>query len=169
MQNNHLNDNNYLNRVKVDKSLSYLKAGIINFCDDKARDLHEEVTKRVVLKSTQAATTWCNNCTNRSIIKIRGQYKMNCANNICNVWFEEIQALHQWYPHFNLKSKSDPQIWPTDSWEVAKCFQSIGSSSSRSAEDSDVNDLLLMIKNCSTLATLFPDKSTVSEVNIFRG
>ena len=166
-----LHDAEYINWVRVSLSLLYLKLGLICFCSQKANAFHNTVLERVKLKDQRAATCTCTKCTSKSAVKTKTRdkkittWRMNCTQNICNVWLEEILPYHRNLPLPNIAwDNSNPQLWSSDSWEIVKLFQPYGCESQKKAEDCDCAGLLTMMLDCSYFRTFLPDTSLLQEV-----
>jgi len=172
MQPDRFNNGKYVNWVKTSLSLLYLKEGITKFSNEKADVFHKDVTQLVRLRSTKAVTTQCTNCTYKSAKKTNKNttWRIDCKCNVCSVWLEEILPYHLHKPLPNIAwANSNPQLWPTDVWELAKLFQPYGCESHKNAEDSDCTALLTMMLNCTFFHTFLTNTARLQEVSCMAG
>jgi len=170
MQPDRFNNRKYGNWVKNSLSLLYLKEGVTKFSDEKAGEFHRKVTELVRLKSPTASTTKCTQCTHKSVKKAHNKkdptWRINCSNNVCSVWLEEILPYHSHLPQPKIAwANSNPQLWPSDVWELAKLFQPYGCETHSKAEDSDCTALLTMMLDCTFFHKFITNTTRLREVS----
>ena len=171
MQPDRFNNRKYGNWVKNSLSLLYLKEGITKFSDEKAGEFHKDVAERVRLRRAGTASPKCTKCTYKSAVKTKTPdktnttWRMNCNSNICNVWLEEILPYHAHLPLPNIAwANSNPKLWQSDVWELAKLFQPYGCENHSKAEDSDCTALLTMMLDCTFFHKYLTNTARLREV-----
>ena len=91
----------------------------------------------------------------------------NCQNSVCSTLANQIICQHRTKKP-NWKN-SDPSLWTSNPWEVAKCFLPPGYSYTTTAKDTDATGLLNIIIFMKHFGPIFgiPDKAFKTQTDVF--
>jgi len=138
-----LQNNNYVNWLRVTYGLKCVKDGLCSMTERIMAEFQEEVLKK------NNITEACNaeSCKGQSIKK-QGVDKFSCPNNVCSGLAKCIAA-----EHINQKSLSwencEVRQWPEKCWEIAKVYLPHAVSSENTGPAStDCAGLLHLVSRC---------------------
>ena len=146
-----------------------MKEGITEFSNDKASDFHNDIKTGVSQINPNSAIATCTQCTHGQARKTKCKdkktttWRMDCNMDICSVWMEEILPHHINENKIEWKN-SDPRLWPSDGWEIAKLFQPFGCKDQHRAEDCDATGLLTLILDCRFYSKFMSNLQLLQEV-----
>ena len=163
----------HLNWIKATLALRHVKQGLVDISNETAKQLHEDILKKLTIQSSIAAITKCSDCNPNDVTKVNVKYgsgwkwTINCSSNVCNAWLEEILRYHKHSLRASVAwANCDPSLWSSDPWEVAKVFQGPGSGGQKGAEDNDCAGLLVLLQDCTFFSKLVQGRSLVQEVGL---
>ncbi|XP_045196439.2 uncharacterized protein LOC123551515 [Mercenaria mercenaria] len=155
----------YTNWVRGALGLGYLKEGLCDFVDTKTKEQHQELIANVNRSqpSFSQFTRVCDHCTldnllpdhaslgKKCIQMIKSkcfcnsrQGRRKCPNGICSRMYDLIVDGH--FYRDPLWKNTNPELWCTDHWSIAKCFLT-NPSQTTLAKDTDASGLLGIITN----------------------
>ena len=132
----------YIAWLRDTLALLYLKEGIEDITNAVAKKFHHDL--KLMLGGSA-----CTSCSPRDMIKDTHGWRWYMKCWVCDAWLKQIVSNHGSQPLPNIhRDNTNPQLWPTDPWEVLKCYMGYGCQGIHSAKDADTQNLLTLFKNC---------------------
>ncbi|WAR31405.1 hypothetical protein MAR_033947 [Mya arenaria] len=150
------------NWVRTIIGLNATKTCLAGFAEDVMLKLREHARNEVVKRNRLCKFVSCSQCSIADLLPCptydvcfnkSGACKFHvntpkvCPNSVCNVILEYIIKSHR--HHSPSWRNTEPSLWFTNSWEIAKCFlPPDGYKDVKSAEETDFDGIACVIKNC---------------------
>ncbi|XP_073523405.1 uncharacterized protein CXorf38 homolog [Phyllobates terribilis] len=131
-----LNCREYKNWMKAGHCLLLLQSRLQGYIDKEMQAFHQQLANRVT-----APRQWICQC------RAKGkQFKPSCP--VCAQWKQIILAHHKNRNGVIHWGNSDPSLWSTHYWEVAKVYMPHGQTHFSGPQQCDAAALLNLINNC---------------------
>ncbi|XP_053375614.1 uncharacterized protein LOC123534312 [Mercenaria mercenaria] len=180
----HLEKTKYRQWVKAGLGLTYLREGLVSFCEDITKQQHNDILDNIK-QDKNLLTVACGQCSwttlrpdhakggNRSC-KL-GQRNCNCCNptgkitcpnKVCGAIYDAIVSSHGFTPPAPYWKNTETQHWCTDPWSIAKCYiNAPGYDRKTSSADIDCIGFLHLIRN----NQYFHDhiQCTIAQIDVF--
>ncbi|KAK6310991.1 hypothetical protein J4Q44_G00190460 [Coregonus suidteri] len=128
-------DDGYKNWIKTTMGLNCLKTRLGGFLENETETYHCELRKKVNIKLNGAmGNPMCN------------QIPKVCKEEVCEQWKVAILANHKGGPVY--WNNSNPYLWPTKKWEVAKVHMNGGNGKHTTVEEFDISAFLNLMSHC---------------------
>uniref|UniRef100_A0A8C7M1D4 Uncharacterized protein n=1 Tax=Oncorhynchus mykiss TaxID=8022 RepID=A0A8C7M1D4_ONCMY len=128
-------DDGYKNWIKTTMGLNCLKMRLGDFLENEIEIYHRELRKNVNIKLNGAMENTMSN-----------QVHTVCKEEVCEQWRVAILANHKggqvYWNHTN------PYLWPTRKWEVAKVHMNGGNGKHTRVEEFDISAFLNLKSHC---------------------
>ncbi|KAL3857952.1 hypothetical protein ACJMK2_012577 [Sinanodonta woodiana] len=166
-------DGQYKNWLKCSQSLIIMKEALHDYTDNEVRKLHGDITQKVSsIPCASSTSNQCSLCSSKDI-RMTGnprKWSINCKNNICDKWLQQILAVHE-IPHYNKINwkNADIRLWPVDCYQVAKIFMPKGQDKTvKMPDDLDAPAILSLFKYCKCFRKDLPNQQILSDLIDFR-
>lgn len=138
-----LQNPDYKTWIKAGICLGFAKAGLEVFAAESSKQFHQNVLNQLRAKGNLS----CNNVCSLATVR---RNKVSCCNN-CQSYVDEIDRQNMYTFKFQQGNwdNSNMELWPKDSWEMAKVFMNPGQKAAqRSPVDTDLSGILNFVDHC---------------------